>query len=104
MAPDFIDCQTLSLTRFHFVYIVAVWQQSAPRLVNLAITGASIEAYSLLPWPDSRNPLSLSLSVQGIAHPFAFSLQDSRALISSSILSHQVAWESSSLCRLSDRT
>src|SRR5882762_5203488 len=104
MAPDLVDRRTLSSTGFHSVYIVAVWRLSNPRLVNLAITGASIEAYSLLPWPDSRNLLSLSLSVQGLAHPFAFSLQDSSTLISSTLLSYQVAWESSSLCRPSNRT
>src|SRR5258705_13865711 len=54
---------------FHSVYIVTVWRLSTPDLSTLQSQGLLL-AYSLLPWPDSRNnSRRLSLSVQGQAVP-----------------------------------
>src|SRR5882762_2533193 len=75
-----------------------------PRLVNLAITGASISLLIASIGQTLGTSRRLSLSVQRPSRPFAFSLQDSCALTSSSPSSYQVAWESSSLCRPSNRT
>src|SRR5882762_10512315 len=69
MAPDLVDRRTLSSTGFHSVYIVAIWRLSNPRLVNLAITGASISLLIASIGQTLGTSRRLSLSVQGQAVP-----------------------------------
>src|SRR5882762_2210640 len=81
------------------LYIVTVWRLSTPELSTLQSQGLLL-AYSLLPWPDSRNN---SKSISKCSRSSS-SLQYSSALISSTLISYQVAWETSSHCRPSNRT